>query len=65
MKKKVIIEVDQDGNPSIQTFGFAGTECRLATKSLQDELGVTLSDQDTAEAHMTVPARVKAGGGVR
>lgn len=60
--RKVIIEVDTGGNPSIQTFGFKGAECKRATKSLQDELGVTVSDQDTAEMHMPELVKVKAGG---
>lgn len=63
--KTVVIEVDTDGNPTIQTFGFQGRECKRVTKSLQDELGITVSDQDTAEAHMPEAVAVKAGGGVR
>lgn len=63
--KKVMIEIDTDGSPIIKTLGFKGPECKRVTKPLENELGVVISDQDTAEMHMAVPVAVKAGGGVR
>ncbi len=37
--KKIVITFDEQGNSSIEAFGFAGTECLKATKSLEEALG--------------------------
>ena len=45
--KAITILIDKAGQVSIQTNGFEGTNCKDATKALEQGLGVVLSDKPT------------------
>ena len=45
--KTIDIIVDMVGQVSIETHGFESTNCKDATKALEQGLGVVLSDKPT------------------
>ena len=47
--KKIVIQIDKNGNSEIVTTGFTGSECRDATADLEAKLGKCLSDSSTPE----------------
>jgi Protein of unknown function (DUF2997) len=49
MARIVEVVVSPAGETTVQTKGYAGAECQLASKWLADALGVTTSDQKTTE----------------
>ncbi len=60
--KVIEVIVSTRGEMTIQTRGFAGSDCQQATKALEAALGAKLSDQATAEFYSTSAqqAEVKA-----
>jgi len=54
-----IIEViiSSQGEARIQTKGFAGSSCRQASRFLEQALGVSATEQLTAEFYQQVPAQ--------
>ncbi len=63
MAKRIILTIAPDGSPTLKTEGFSGSDCRKASKYLEDALGDVLTDKPTAEAHTTVkaPDQLKQG----
>ena len=55
MSKWIEVTVSPQGETRIETKGFAGESCREATKSLENALGLTQSEQLTAEFHLAAP----------
>ena len=55
--KTIEITVGPKGETSIQTKGFAGAECREATRFLEQALGKCAAETLTAEFHQGEPAR--------
>ncbi len=55
--KRIEITVGADGETRIETKGFAGPECKAASKPYEDAMGVTTSDTPTAEARLQAPAK--------
>jgi hypothetical protein len=51
--KTIEITVSPTGETSVQTKGFAGPECREASRLLEAALGRRLSETLTAEFHKT------------
>lgn len=49
--KTIEIIVSPQGETRIETKGFAGEECRQATKFLESSLGKQSSETPTAEMH--------------
>lgn len=49
--KQVIVTVDKEGKTEIETKGFVGSECRIATGNLERLLGNVTSDKPTQEMH--------------
>ncbi|MBI1311629.1 DUF2997 domain-containing protein [bacterium] len=47
------ILVGTDGQSRIETRGFTGAECRLASACLESALGHRLNEQTTTEFHQT------------
>ena len=45
--KMITIVVDKTGQVSMQTHGYDGHSCKDATKALEHELGIVLSDKPT------------------
>jgi fructose-specific phosphotransferase system component IIB len=40
MNKKIEITIDEEGDISIEAFGYTGGECRLATEPFENAAGV-------------------------
>ena len=49
MPKTIEVIVSRDGQIRIESKGFAGAECRHATKSLEEALGVRRGEQVTGD----------------
>ena len=52
MSKVIEVTVSPQGETRIETKGFSGQSCRDATQSLEKALGLTQSEQLTAEFHL-------------
>lgn len=48
-QKKVVIDIDQDGNCSIDGQGFHGTECSHFISEIEESLGTRTSQKDKQE----------------
>ena len=51
MNKVIEIVVDPKGGATVKTVGFAGPECREASKFVEQALGLRTSETLTAEFH--------------
>ena len=51
MSKIIEIIVSPKGETRLKTKGFAGEECREASKFLEEALGMKQAEQMTAELH--------------
>lgn len=49
MKKTIEVTVSPKGETKIETKGFAGGECRQASRFMEEALGVRASEQLTTE----------------
>jgi len=49
MSRIIEVVVSPQGEATVQTKGYAGTDCLQASKFLEAALGVTTSDRKTAE----------------
>lgn len=56
MNKTIEIIVTPKGETTITTKGFVGSECREASKFLEEALGERSSEQLTAEFHQNQEA---------
>lgn len=52
--RTIEIIVSPKGETSVQTKGFAGSECRQASKIIENALGQRTDEQLTAEFHQQV-----------
>ncbi len=57
MPRVIEVTVSPQGETTIQTKGYSGTDCLKATKFLEQALGVTIGDRKTTEYHQTVPVQ--------
>ena len=55
MNQVIEIVVNPRGEATVQTRGFAGGECREASKFLEQALGQAVSEQLTAEFYQGQP----------
>ena len=53
MTRIIEIIVAPDGKSRVETKGFTGSECRDASRFLEEALGHKTGDQTTAEFHQT------------
>lgn len=53
MTRIIEVIVSPKGETSIQTKGFAGTECVNASKFLEQALGIVAAERRTAEYHQS------------
>jgi hypothetical protein len=53
MPRLIEVTVSPTGETTIQTKGYAGGDCLLASKFLEQALGVTTADHQTAEYYQT------------
>jgi len=49
MRTSIEIVVSPKGDVKVETKGFTGGDCRAASKTLEEALGIKASDQVTAE----------------
>jgi hypothetical protein len=56
MPRIIEVVVSPQGEMTVQTKGYAGTDCLLATKFLEQSLGVVAADHKTAEFHAQAAA---------
>lgn len=51
MSKEIIIEVDENGNCSVEGRGFVGSECDKFLSEINNSLGKTTSSRKKKEYH--------------
>ena len=51
------VTVSPQGDATVQTKGYAGADCLLASKFLEQALGATTADRKTAEFYETQNAQ--------
>lgn len=56
-KGETVTVIVENGETRIETKGFKGASCKQATAALEAALGVTTSDEPTAEMYQTSTAR--------
>lgn len=56
--KTITITVDTDGSVEIDAQGFSGSECKDATKQIEDALGVKTSEKKKAEFYRTTRRKI-------
>lgn len=49
MNRVIEVKVSPTGDVTVQTKGYAGSECLQASKFLEQSLGISRSDSNTAE----------------
>ena len=49
MQRIIEVVISPQGETTIQTKGFAGSDCLQASKFLEDALGVSVADRKTGE----------------
>ncbi len=57
MNKVIEVTVDPKGNAKVETKGFAGGDCRDASRFVEAALGRAASETLTPEFHLGTPAR--------
>ena len=60
MARIIEVTVSPQGETTVQTKGYAGPECRQASKFLEQALGVTVQDRNTAEFYADTQAQQHA-----
>jgi Protein of unknown function (DUF2997) len=53
MTQQIVILIAPDGSAQLQTYGFAGGQCRRASQFLEDSLGLITREQPTREFYQT------------
>ncbi len=53
MPRVIEVIVSPQGETTVQTKGYAGTDCLQASKFLEQALGAVVSDHKTAEFYQT------------
>lgn len=48
-KEKIIVDFDENGNPTVSVEGVKGRSCKDLTAALEKALGKVTSDKTTAE----------------
>lgn len=49
-QKKIVVEIDREGNCSVDGQGFVGPECKGFMKEIQDTIGETTSTKEKRPA---------------
>jgi len=50
-QKKIVVDIDEEGNCSIDGQGFQGTECAHFIGEVEESLGEKISQEDKPEYH--------------
>lgn len=53
MAKIIEVTVSPKGETTVQTKGFIGTDCLLASKFVEQSLGISTAEQKTGEFYVT------------
>lgn len=56
MQRIIEITVSPKGETTLQTKGYAGSDCLQANKFLEQSLGITTSNQKSAEFYQSTAA---------
>ena len=59
MSKRIEIVVDSKGGSTVQTKGYAGSECIEASRFVEDALGKKAGERTTAEFYVQSSGRVQ------
>ena len=59
MNKRIEIVVDSKGSTTVETKGFAGSECVEASRFVEQALGQKASERTTAEFYSNASAQVR------
>ena len=57
MPRVIEVIVSSQGETTVQTKGYAGTDCLKASKFLEQALGVTIADRKTSEFHQVAASQ--------
>jgi len=57
--KRIIIDIDEKGNISIDGQGFIGTECKSFLKEIADNIGNTINSTKKKEYNMKTNTKQK------
>jgi hypothetical protein len=60
MPRIIEVTVSPQGETTVQTTGYAGPDCLLASRFLEQSLGVPTSDAKTGEYYQTTPQQQQA-----
>jgi hypothetical protein len=60
MARTIEVIVSPTGETTLQTKGYAGTDCVQASKFLEQALGVSIDDRKTAEFYQTTTSELHA-----
>lgn len=58
--KTIDVNIDPNGNPTIETSGFSGGECATETAALEKALGAKTKDTKTPEFYRQTKNTIKA-----
>jgi hypothetical protein len=53
MGKQIIVDISPTGEVKVTTKGWAGSLCKLASRWLEEALGLKTADTPTAELYQT------------
>jgi hypothetical protein len=57
MARVIEVVVSPTGETTVQTKGYAGADCLMASRFLEQALGVATAERKTAEYHQCEPAQ--------
>jgi hypothetical protein len=59
-QRLIEVTVSPQGDATVQTKGYAGADCLLASKFLEQALGATTADRKTAEFYQQAEVQQEA-----
>ena len=59
MSRVIEVTVSPQGDVTVQTKGYAGSDCRTASQFLEQALGIVTGDRPTAEFYQTTPTELR------
>ena len=55
MPKIIEVTVAPDGTTTVQTKGYLGSDCQMASRFIEQALGLVAADRKTTEFYQTIP----------
>jgi hypothetical protein len=61
VKKRIEVFIDENGDPQIETIGYAGKECEKIQEALSQAIGKMITKKDKPEklSHVTIQNQQK------